>query len=471
MILALVLFSLGGNANADDQALSNKVGVGANVGFQKLFSDDPHTGMAPSGEGYLRLMLSNRFNFTFGLGYGLLSDGSLVDKSTYTTNMIVGDVRGNLVLSPTGKYRPYLSLGLGIHNWQYSGKTYSKQSGKRVDPKITTDRFFDAHSITGGGIEIFMNPKLAFNALADYRMVLTEPADYFDGRISGSKDSYLNLRAGLTYYFNDQFKAQTPGEQRLIANAEEAGSDIFGDSSPFSESGSDKQNSEKFAVFESKIDRLENNEANFTMEQYVQLKSRVDELRNLIDQRSSEIDNLKTSLDFKDSQMTDLEDELKRLESHSQTQPSASYRPKSNYASNYGSSGSGSGSGKRSDDFNLSYEAALQDYYANNFSKAIQAFEELIRTQPNHKLTSNCQYWVGEAYFAMGNFSQAVPAFKKVLDYSNSYKKDDSMLMLGKTFMKMNDYASARQYFEILIRDFPDSEYTSRAESFLSKLN
>jgi len=99
---------------------------------------------------------------------------------------------------------------LGIHNWQYKSETPHP-----FYPQGATDRFTDAHVFPGGGFEFFVSPKLAFNALADYRFVVTGPADYLDGRaIKGSsKDGYLNMRAGVTFYFEDQLNAQMESEE------------------------------------------------------------------------------------------------------------------------------------------------------------------------------------------------------------------------------------------------------------------
>ncbi len=98
--------------------------------------------------------------------------------------------------------------------------------------------------------------------------------------------------------------------------------------------------------------------------------------------------------------------------------------------------------------FSVDYEQALRLFYARDYSNAIQVWDILHTQYPNYKLTSNCQYWIGEAYFGLGQYENAVKAFQNVFNYDFSYKKDDATLMLGRSYLKLGDVARARSYFQ-----------------------
>ncbi len=112
----------------------------------------------------------------------------------------------------------------------------------------------------------------------------------------------------------------------------------------------------------------------------------------------------------------------------------------------------------------------MSEYYNRNYKLAIQLFEELLTRNPATSLSDNCRYWIGECYYALGNYNQAIIEFTKVFSYNKSNKMDDAQLKLGLCYWKLGDRERARQEFERLISDYPNSEYVEKAQQFLSKL-
>ena len=116
------------------------------------------------------------------------------------------------------------------------------------------------------------------------------------------------------------------------------------------------------------------------------------------------------------------------------------------------------------------YQIALQSYYNRNYKQAIQMFEELLSINSSHSLSDNCRYWIGESYYGLGNYNQAIIEFTKVSSFSKSNKMDDAQLKLGLCFWRLGDSERAAQELERLISDFPESEYVGKAQEFLAKL-
>lgn len=428
--------------NPAQAGTKENLGLGINLGFQKLYGDDAHTGFAPASEMTFQYLIGKRFQLALGLGYGELSDGSPFDEHRYTTRMLISDLRANWLFSQR-RFRPFLSVGIGLHHWQFNGDKWDPGTARRLDQIEKTNWALAYHSISGGGFELFMSPRVAFQALADYRFVLGDQADYLDGRLGGdSKDGYLNLRAGLAFYFENQLQTQAPKPQ-LIADL------IGAEASPFGDIDSLDLETDTLAT---KIDRLNNAENEPSPDQFTLLRDRIAELRKKIESGDQEISQLVTSLKDSESRMQELETEYQLM-----TQKPRQHKP-----------AAGSISGASS--VNAGYENALRDYYSNNFDLAIQKFTDLINQWPQHRLTGNCQYWIGECYYALGSYTEATQAFEKVFDFPDSPKNDDATMMLGKCALKTGDYAAARAYLQKLMQDYPKSEYSARAQSLLSNI-
>lgn len=124
----------------------------------------------------------------------------------------------------------------------------------------------------------------------------------------------------------------------------------------------------------------------------------------------------------------------------------------------------------RAASFQDRYEEARQDYLARRYREAIQKFEALLAADTNHPLSDNCQYWIGESYYGLGNYQQAIIAFEKVFSFRRSNKDDDSQLKLGICYLRLNDRERARIEFQKLIDNYPTSEYVSMAQRYLSQI-
>ncbi len=178
-----------------------------------------------------------------------------------------------------------------------------------------------------------------------------------------------------------------------------------------------------------------------------QLKMDIAELERKLSEKDSEISRLKSDLAAK-------EEKLSKIESSGTSQPPATVTPTTTFTGNL-----------RED-----YQNALSEYYNRNYKLAIQLFEELLARYPNTSLSDNCRYWIGESYYALGNYNQAIIEFTKVFSFANSNKMDDAQLKLGLCYLRLGDRERARQEFERLISDYPNSEYISKAQQYLSKL-
>jgi tol-pal system protein YbgF len=122
------------------------------------------------------------------------------------------------------------------------------------------------------------------------------------------------------------------------------------------------------------------------------------------------------------------------------------------------------------DSYTSRYQEALQAYRGRNFRDAIQKFETLLVTDSRHSLSDNCQYWIGESYYDLQNYQQAIVAFEKVFTYTRSNKDDSAQLKLGMCYLRLNEKEKAKEEFQKLVRDYPASEYVGIAKRFIGQL-
>ncbi len=178
-----------------------------------------------------------------------------------------------------------------------------------------------------------------------------------------------------------------------------------------------------------------------------------------------------------DGQMSDLERQLNRYEEEragldrreqsledriSQQQETLAAAGSQNYRSTGTSS-------SRASSFSDGYQDALQSYRSRQYREAVQKFEALLQMNNRHSLSDNCQYWIGESYYALGNYQQAIAAFQSVFTFSDSNKDDDAQLKLGLCYIRLNDEEQAKREFEKLVNNYPTSEYVNIAKRYIAQ--
>ena len=87
----------------------------------------------------------------------------------------------------------------------------------------------------------------------------------------------------------------------------------------------------------------------------------------------------------------------------------------------------------------------------------------------NHSYADNAQYWIGESYYAMGRYQEAIMAFEKVFTFPQSNKNDWAQFKIGQCYFKMGDREQAQQEFQQLIDNYSDSELVPRARDYLAQ--
>ncbi len=120
--------------------------------------------------------------------------------------------------------------------------------------------------------------------------------------------------------------------------------------------------------------------------------------------------------------------------------------------------------------FSEGYASARSLFESFKYSDALAAFKSLLASQPNHYMADNCQYWIGECYFGLKQYDQAVVEFEKVFSFSRKDKFDDAQMMIALSYIRNGQRDMAKQAFDKLFSNYPDSEYSARARKMYQNL-
>jgi len=190
------------------------------------------------------------------------------------------------------------------------------------------------------------------------------------------------------------------------------------------------------------------------------LQKKVESLEGQVNDKNKTIANLRAQLLVKDEQIKSASTQ-KPI-----TQPQQEYiSPTSKKPSIAYSAGSISDT-----DFERGYQQALDMFHNNQYREAIDAFESLLSNNRNHSLSDNAQYWIGECYYALGNYRAAVIAFEKVFTFKQSNKNDYSQYKLGLSYFQLGDKERSRSEFQNLLDNYNNPELVDKAQEYLARI-
>ena len=273
--------------------------------------------------------------------------------------------------------------------------------------------YYDGLIISGGGLSVPVNSKWTFMLTTDIRYTT---GDDFNGINSGIKDAYISFQTGMTYYFNDspqEFRRKKLIERNnIIAQKEEER-------------------------------RLE----------LVQISTTISNLQTEFNKRVVEIEELKGTVRTRLNRIQNLEAQI--VEFRENQKQKETPKPPNNYTFAM---------------VTQLYKNALQQFNTRNYQTAINDLTDLSIQFSDHPLISNFHYWIGEAYFGLEQYTEAIKSFSRVEGIPKSHKLDDALIMAGVSYMRVGNFDNAKEKFEKLIRQIPNSEYAARANRYLQTI-
>ena len=117
------------------------------------------------------------------------------------------------------------------------------------------------------------------------------------------------------------------------------------------------------------------------------------------------------------------------------------------------------------------YRNALLLYGKGKPADSRRAFQDVFDADPTGELADNALYWIGETYYASGDYTNAMRYYERVTkEFGEQNKAPDALYKIGLTHEKSGDLALARGAFEELIRRYPYSQPAASAKLELKRI-
>lgn len=390
-------------------------GFGMNLGSMWLIDDDNgyfSPGFAVDGVAKYEFP-ENNWSAVAGLGFGQL-------KGLGASNTIQLSVKGQYAFSQMNSITPFAYGGLGV---------FSFKLPDIVNLAFNADsRYFDFQFIMGGGIEYKFSPDIGINFSLGYHYTTGDDFDGINNRpnILFGNDSFLDSRIGVMYYL--------PVKENITPPEFETDTELL-------------------AILPEEDTNQVENLSDYSLEEFNALQERLRLLRSEIDEQQQTADNFRMLLVERQTTLAEMEKAMANAAENKKSMPSFT-------GSLPGATAAAS----------AEYQRGLGLFYERQYDAAIMVFTELLNQGDAGPLESNCHYWIGECNYGKRQYQEALRSFEYVLNYEISPKIDDALLMGGKCMLNLGDVDGARGKFRQLQQEFPDSEFSPKADRYLSRM-
>ena len=117
------------------------------------------------------------------------------------------------------------------------------------------------------------------------------------------------------------------------------------------------------------------------------------------------------------------------------------------------------------------YLKGYQEVVDKNYAAATETLTGFLVEYPEHKYAGNAQYWLGEIYYAKGDWEKAILEFDKVVKkYPASEKIPASLLKQAFAFEKIGSRKEAKLLLGSVIDKFPKSPEAGLAKKKLDSM-
>lgn len=117
------------------------------------------------------------------------------------------------------------------------------------------------------------------------------------------------------------------------------------------------------------------------------------------------------------------------------------------------------------------YDRAFQTLRDGRYAEAAGDFEQFLLDYPEAPLAANARYWLGESYYVVRDFNNALEHFEQVIaNHPASNKRPDALLKIGFVHFEQGRMDEARTALEQVVAEFPDSTAANLARQRLDQI-
>jgi tol-pal system protein YbgF len=115
------------------------------------------------------------------------------------------------------------------------------------------------------------------------------------------------------------------------------------------------------------------------------------------------------------------------------------------------------------------YKNALRDLTTGNYDLSRQEFTDYVKHFPSSDLASNSQFYLGEIYYAQGDYKDAITQYDLVLsNYPQSIKLSSALLKKAQAEIALKAKTTSIHDLREVVSRFPNTDDARRARSLLA---
>lgn len=196
------------------------------------------------------------------------------------------------------------------------------------------------------------------------------------------------------------------------------------------------------------------------------LRGEIEELRNADTQARESARNQYLDLD---GRITRLEGGTVRPDASAPVQASGETPAQANGANADGASSEGTVSAVPAGGEKAAYDASMKLLKAGQYVASARGFRAFLAAFPHSALAPNAQYWLGESYYATGNFPLAAEQFKALAENHPTHNKaGGALLKLGMSQAEMKQNTQARATWKRVVDNYAGSDAAKQAQMRLN---
>lgn len=126
--------------------------------------------------------------------------------------------------------------------------------------------------------------------------------------------------------------------------------------------------------------------------------------------------------------------------------------------------------GVKKNDKQTEYMKGYQEILDKKYSEGRKTLKGFLKENPSNDLSDNAQYWIGESYYAQGDWERSVLEFNNVVkNFPKSDKVPGSLLKLAYSFEKLKANKEAQIVYKKIIKEYPKSKEAEEAKKKITK--
>ncbi len=117
------------------------------------------------------------------------------------------------------------------------------------------------------------------------------------------------------------------------------------------------------------------------------------------------------------------------------------------------------------------YDDAYSTFKRGNFKTAKDKFKKFITTFPDSSYKVNSQFWIGECYYKIGDYAEAIIRYDEIIANSPHHQKAASALLKqGFAFLKLGDTTDGKLILNKVVTNYPKSDQAEIARRKLKTI-